>query len=111
MEVLRTDFEFGGTVFSHCFCLWKYSEQILSFKELFFLMLFVCGRTQNRFSVSTNCFFSFFLLVEVLGTDIELVELFFLISFYSCKYLELILSFKELFFLILFVSGISRNRY
>ena len=172
VEVLRTDFECGGTVFSHSFSLWKYSEQILSFKELFFLVLFVCGSTQHRCWVSRNCFFSLFLFVEVLRTYIEfqgtvlshsvclwkysheqilsfkeLFSSFFLFVemlwtdfecdgtvfshfflyvevlgtdfefqgtlFFFClfKYLEQILSFKELYFLIFFVCGSTKNRY
>jgi len=62
VEVLGTDIDFEGTVFSHSFCLWTYSEQILSFKELFFLFL---------------------LLVEVLGPDIEFSGTIFSHSFVS----------------------------
>ena len=62
VELLGTDFEFQGTIFSHSFCLWKYPIQILSFKELFFILLFVCGSTWNRFWLSRNCFISFFLV-------------------------------------------------
>jgi len=53
VDVLRTDFEFQGTAFSHFFLfvgvLGNYSEQILSCKELFFRIIFVHGSTENRF--------------------------------------------------------------
>ena len=70
MEVLETYFEFGGNVFSHCFCLYKYSEQILSFKELFFSHSFcLCKYSEQMLSLK-ELFFSSFLFVDVLGTDI-----------------------------------------
>ena len=90
VEVLGTDFECGGTVFSHSFCMWNYSEQILSLVKLFFLILFVCESTRNRFWVSRNCFFSFFVFVGALETDIE---------------------FQGPVFLMLFVCSSTRNRF
>ena len=97
--------------FSNSFCLWKYLEQILTFKELFFLIFLVCGSARNRFWVWWNCFFSFFLYVELLRTDIEFGETVFSHSFCLWKYSEQILSFKEQFFLILFVCESTRNRF
>ena len=90
MEVLGTDIEFQGTVFSDYCCLWKNLEQIFSFKELLFLIL---------------------LFVEVLRTDSEYQGAVF--SDYCClwKYSEQILSLVELFYRILFVCGSTWNKF
>ena len=110
VEVLRTDSEYQGAVFSHSVCSWKYSEQILSLVELFYQIVFVCGSTQNRFWVWWNCFFSSF-YVEVLGTDFQFGGTVFSQFFCSWKCSEQILSFKELFFLIIFVRRSTGNRF
>ena len=123
-------------LFFRSFYEWKYSEQIFEFQGTVFSHSFVCGSTQNRFWVSRNCFFSLFLLMELLGKDFEfhrtvcgtvLSNLFLFVEvlgtdfkfggtvlshcFCLWKCSEQILSFKELFFLIIFARRSTGNRF